>query len=263
MVMKSGWKRWTAGLLAGAVLTAVAFYGPAMLEAAKEGTAMAAESTAGTAVDAQRTISVSGQGKVTVQPDVAYVSFGVSTEAKTANEAQTANAKTFAAIEKELKDRFGVAPADVKTSGFYVQPKYHWSDNGQSSIVGYTADHTVTVTYRELDELGSLLDGVSKAGANRVNGIQFGTEKLDEYELKAIENAMANAKRKAETIAKAAGRSVKSVLHVQQGGVSGGVPVYYPMAKMEGFAADAGGVRTSVQPGDMDITVTVSVTYEM
>jgi len=255
-------KRWAMAGMVGALLSGAAVYGPAVLDAAKGGTAMAAEAT--TTAQAARTIAVSGEGKLTVQPDVAYVSFGVFTREKTANEAQTANAKTFAAIEKALKDQFGIAAKDIKTSGFYVQPEYHWSEKGESSIVGYTADHTVTVTYRDLNGLGKLLDAVSKAGANRVNGIQFGTEKREAYELQAIEKAMANAKTKADTIAKAAGRSVKGVLHVQHSGAMGGGPIYYPMAK-EAAAMDMTGAMpaTSVQPGELEITTSVSVTYEM
>jgi len=254
------WKRWAIAGLAGAMLAAAPVYGPAVVDSVKGGTASAAEAAAVAA--GQRTISVSGEGKIAIQPDVAYVSFGVSTKGKTANEAQTANATAFAAVEKALKEQFGVAAKDIKTSGFYVQPEYNWSDKGQSTLVGYMADHTVTVTYRDLAGLGKLLDAVSKAGANRVNGVQFGTEKADAYELQAIEKAMADAKAKAEVIAKAAGRSVKGVLHVQQGGASSIPPQYYPIAKEEA-AMDAGGASTSVQPGEMEITTTVSVTYEM
>jgi len=250
------WKRWAAAGLVGALLAAAPLFGPSVADSVKGGTAMAAEAAA------ERTISVSGSGKITIEPDVAYVSFGVFTKAKTANEAQTANAASFAAVEKALKE-FGVAAKDIKTTGFYVQPEYQWSDKGESSITGYTADHTVQVAYRNLTGIGKLIDAVSKAGANRMNGIQFGTEKMDAFELQVIEKAMANAKAKADTIAKAAGRSVKSVLHVQQGGVSGGAPIYYPMARMESTAASDGGVGTSVQPGQLEITTTVTVTYEM
>jgi len=253
-------KRWAIAGLAGAMLAAAPVYGPAVVDSVKGGTAMAAEATATTAA---RTISVSGQGKITIQPDVAYVNISVFTKGKTANEAQTANAAAFAAVEKALKEQFKVAAKDIKTSAFYVQPEYHWSEKGETSIVGYTADHTLVVTYRDLAGIGKLLDAVSKAGANRIQGIQFGTEKADAYEIEAIDKAMANAKVKADAIAKAAGRSVKSVLHVQHGSVSNVVPPYYPMPKMESAAMDAGGAATSVQPGEMEITTTVSVTYEM
>ncbi len=253
------WKRWAIAGLAGAMLAAAPVYGPAVMDSVRGGTAMAAETAAATAA---RTISVSGEGKITIQPDVAYVNISVFTKGKTANEAQTANATAFAAVEKALKEQFKVEAKDIKTSGFYVQPEYQWSDKGESSIVGYTADHTVTVTYRDLAGIGKLLDGVSKAGANRIQGIRFDTEKADAYEIQAIEKAIANAKVKADAIAKTVGRSVKGVMHVQHGSVSNAAPPFYPMVKAEA-AMDAGGAGTSVQPGEMEITTTVTVTYEM
>lgn len=264
-------KRWAAGAAAVALIAAAMVYGPAAAELVKEGTAMAAEANEPATASApaapaagQRTISVSGTGKVTVKPDVAHVHFGVMTKAETANEAQTKNAETFAAIEKVLKDTFQVAPEDIRTSGFSVHPEYQWVESRRESIiVGYTASHTVTVAYRDLDGLGKLLDAVSKAGANQVNGIQFGTEKSEAYELQAIEKAMANARAKAEAIAKAAGASVQGVLHVSQGTAGGAPPpIVYPMAKAELAAMDVGS-STSVQPGQLEISTTVSVVYEM
>lgn len=255
-------RRWTIAGLAFVVLAAVPLVIPGVVDSLKGGTALAAEST-GAAASAERTISVSGTGKLVIEPDVAHASFGVSTKGATANEAQTANAEAFAQIEKVLTEQFQVATKDIKTSGFYVRPEYNYPEKGNPTIVGYTADHTLTVTYRDLEGLGKLLDAVSKAGANRMNGVQFGTEKAEAYELQAIEKAMANAKVKADTIAKAAGRSVKGVLHVQQGGVGGGTPPYYPIAvKAESASMDMA-AGTSVQPGEMEFTATVSVTYEM
>ncbi|WP_199621546.1 SIMPL domain-containing protein [Paenibacillus alkalitolerans] len=250
-----GVKRWVAAALAGALLAAAPLYGPSLADTLRGGTAMAAEQVE------TRTITVTGQGKIMIQPDVAYVNIGVFSKGKTANEAQTENAKLFAAVEKALIEKFGIAKKDIKTNGFYVNPEYSYPDKGQPVISGYTADHSIVVTYRNLDKLGQLLDAVSKAGANRMNGIQFGTEKSEEYELQAIEKAMANAEVKAGAIAKYAKRSLKGVLNVQQHGVNNDAPPYYPMAKGESAAAD--GASTSVQPGELEYTTSVTVTYEM
>lgn len=257
--MNKGIKRWIAAGTIGVMLAAAMLYAPAALQSMKGETALAAESAAAGA--AGRTITVSGEGTITIQPDVAYVTFGVVTKAAAANEAQQQNASAFAAIEKVLKEDFAVESRDVKTSGFQVRPEYDYSEKGQGKITGYTATHSVVVTYRDLEGLGQLLDAVSKAGANSVNGVQFGTEKADEYELQAIEKAMSNAKQKADTIAKSAGRSVTGVLHVQQGSVSG-APTPYPMVRAELAMMDSAS-GTSVQPGELEITTTVQVTYEM
>ncbi|WP_274366092.1 SIMPL domain-containing protein [Paenibacillus thermotolerans] len=250
-------KRWVAAGLVGAMLAAAPLYGPSVVDSVRGGTAMAAE-------DAQsRTITVTGQGKITIQPDVAYVNFGVFSKAKTANEAQTANAQLFAAVEKVLTEQYKVAKKDIKTNGFQVYPEYTYPEKSQPQISGYTAEHNVVVTYRDLDQLGKLLDAVSKAGANRMNGIQFGTEKGEEYELQAIEKAMANADAKANAIAKHAKRTVKGVLNVQQSGVIGMPTPYYPIAKVAMESASADMASTSVQPGEMEYSTMVTVTYEM
>lgn len=258
--MKHALKRWTAVGALSMLLAAAVYYGPVIAENWKGERALAAETSAASVQNGVRTISVSGEGTVTVQPDVAYVTFGVRTRGATASEAQSANAKAFESIEKTLKDKFQIASKDLKTNGFYVQPEYDYSEK-EAKLVGYTATHTMVVTYRDLDRLGELLDAVSKAGANVVNGIHFDTEKADEYELEAIEKAMENAKRKAEKIAQTAGRSVKGVLHVQHGSTSQ-PPIPYPIVRAEMAAADSA-ANTSVQPGELNITATVHVTYEM
>ena len=259
------WRRWVAAGAAAAMIAAAAVYGPAVLDGLKEGTAMAAEGAEQAAgATAQRTISVSGEGRVTVKPDIAYVNFGVFTRAKTANEAQAANAEAFAAIEKTLKEAFGVKPEDIRTTGFYVNPEYQWQETTRESvIVGYTATHSVRVAYRDLDGLGKLLDAVSKAGANQVNGVQFGVENTEALELQALEKAMASARAKADAIAKAAGASVKGVLHVSAGSYGSVPPPVYPMPKMELAAAMDVAGGTSIQPGQTEIAATVSVVYEM
>jgi uncharacterized protein len=251
-----GMKRWVAAGLIGAMLAAAPLYGPTVLDSVRGGTVVAAE-------DMQtRTITVMGEGKITVQPDVAYVNLGVTTKGKTANEAQTLNAKAFAAVEKVLLEQFGVAKKDMKTNGFHVSPEYSYPEKGQPTVTGYSADHMIVVTYRNLDKLGMLVDAASKAGANRMNGIQFGTEKGEAYDLQAIEKAMASAEAKANVIAKSAKRSVKGVLNVQQQGYNSGPIPMYGMSKVAAEAASDSAV-TPIQPGEMEYTVTVTVTYEM
>lgn len=256
--MREPLKRWTAVGALSVLLGAAVLYGPVLGNSLKGDVALAAEPAAAVQ-SGVRTIAVSGQGSITVQPDVAYVNVGVITKGATANEAQAANAKAFEAIENALKGTFQIAQADIQTTGFYVQPEYNYSEK-EAKLVGYTATHRIEVTYRDLDRLGELLDAVSKAGANTINGIRFGTEKAEEYELAAIEKAMENAKVKAERIAKTAGRSVKGVLHVQHGSATP-PPVLYPAVRAELASMDAAG--TSVQPGELEISATVHVTYEM
>ncbi|MFE5322625.1 SIMPL domain-containing protein [Paenibacillus sp. NPDC056579] len=207
----------------------------------------------------KNSISVSGQGEIKVTPDVAYINLGVMTKAATANEAQTKNAESFASLTSMLYDTYKLDKADVKTSGFQVQPVYNYSEK-EAKITGYTATQMVQVTYRDIEKVGSFLDAASTAGANQINGVQFDTEKRQDYEIQAIDSAMKNAEAKAKAIAKTAGKELKGIMNVAQGGTSA-IPVqreYSPMM----MKADAAGASTSIAPGELTITTSLTVQYE-
>ncbi|NBD28324.1 SIMPL domain-containing protein [Paenibacillus glycinis] len=210
------------------------------------------------------TITVSGSGKIEAAPDVAYLSVAVEARAASAKEAQSKNASQFTGLTKLLYDTYKVATKDVKTTGFTVQPEYEYnSKDGTSKIKDYLAVHTIQVTTRDLNGIGKLLDDLSASGANRVDGVQFDTEKQDQYELQALDKAMANAKAKAETLAKAAGKQVKGVFTITQNSANSG-PIFIGKGEMAAPAADAGSApSTSVQTGEITVTTDITVVYEM
>ncbi len=203
----------------------------------------------------EHTISVDGQGMISVAPDVAYVSLGIETRANTAEQAQKDNAKAFSGLKNVLLQTFKIKDKDIQTSYFQVQPVYSYK-NQEQQIIGYTASHNLKITYRDLNGLGKLLDAASKADANRINGIQFDTEKRQEYELQAIQNAMKNAEVKAKVIAESAGASLKGVLQVSQSSSSPGPIMYYGNTKAKMDLAE-----TSISIGQLDITASVHVQY--
>ncbi|UQZ84071.1 26 kDa periplasmic immunogenic protein precursor [Paenibacillus konkukensis] len=211
--------------------------------------------------DARNSISVSGQGEIKITPDVAYISLGVVTKADTANEAQAKNAESFQKLTSMLFDTYKLDQKDVKTSSFQVQPVYNYTDK-EPVITGYSASQTVQVTYRDIDKIGTFLDAASGAGANQINGIQFDTEKRQDYEIQAIDSAMKNAEVKAKAIAKTAGKELKGIMNVAEGGTSGWPVVrqYSPMMMKADMASSAAG--TSISPGELTITTSVTVQYE-
>lgn len=203
------------------------------------------------------TIQVVGQGEIKVQPDVAFITLSVETEGKTAEAAQAANAKQFATLEKLLYETYKLDKKDVRTSGFYVRPEYH-RDEGKAEIVGYIATHTVTITYREMDNIGALIDDAAKAGANRVDGVQFGTEKYEEYQLQAMEKALENAKAKAQALAGYAGKTLGIVMAISETGTSGPPIILGETAQMMDLASAK---STSIQIGELNIKTSLQVTY--
>ena len=204
-------------------------------------------------------ITVSGKGEISITPDVAYVQFGLLTEGKTAQEAQQKSAELFSRIQEEIKKQ-GVEKADIKTVRYNTQPDYRW-EKEQNILKGYRSEHIVEVTYREMDAIGSLLDSVSKAGVNRIENIRFSTEKVDEYEIMALQNAVNNAKNKAEALAKISGKKIKEVLTIQELGTATPPVIYREAISMKAEAAMQD-TSTTINQGQLTITSQVQVTYE-
>jgi len=217
----------------------------------------AAEGEAGAA----RTITVTGQGSMEVEPDIAYIQMGIQTRAETAQAAQSANAEAFEKLEKVLFETYELDSKDVQTTTFRINPEYDYSEKQGPKLVGYEVTHAVQVAYRDLGTIGPLLDAASQAGVNQMNGIRFGTEKAEQYEIDVLDEAMANARAKAEAIAKTENRSVRQVLHVSQGQVSMPDNGVFPVRKALELTADSAG-STSIASGQLTISTTVTVQYE-
>jgi hypothetical protein len=255
-MMKLHSKTWLLSTVVAAVVLTVCAQNFAL--SAKPNTALAAEQT--NAGD-KRTITVNGTGELTIVPDVAYINLAIVTKADNAKDAQANNAQSFAQLETVLYDNYKLDKKDVKTSGFQVQPEYSYADK-EPKIIGYSATQTIQVTYRAMDKIGVFLDDVSGAGVNQVNGIQFSTEKRQDYEIQALDSAMDNAEAKAQAIAKHAGKQLKGVLNVTQTG-DGGVPIRYDnVGVMAMKSAASAAASTSISPGELKITTGVTVQYE-
>jgi uncharacterized protein YggE len=251
-------KKWLLAGAVGLIVLTAPLYARPLLGSLAPTPAYAEDSSAAAG---KHIISVTGQGEMTVSPDVAYVNLGIQTDAATAKEAQDANAQAFSKLESVLYDQYKLDKKDVKTSGFSVQPQYSYTDR-DPVIKGYSATQMLQVTYRDLDGLGTFLDAVSSAGANRIDGIQFSTEKNQEYELQVINKAMDNAKAKAQSIAEYAGQDLKGIISVSQGG--GGIaPISYTnYGAVAAKAMDSAAGSTSISGGELKITTTVTVQYE-
>lgn len=251
--MNNRMKQWLVGGALGMLVLTVPLYGGSLWKAAAPEVAQAASAAE------SRTITVSGTGELSVKPDIAYVTIGIQTQAATAKEAQQKNAQAFAKLENVLYETFKLEKKDVQTSAFNVWPEYSYEENRSPKISGYSATHTVVVSFRDLERIGELLDAAAAAGSNRIDGIRFSTEKRADYELQAIEKAMANAEAKAKAIAAYSGKSLKGITQVIHSDRTGVVaPVY--AGEMARVAADS--ANTSVQLGEISVTTSVTVSYE-
>ncbi|MBC7583942.1 MAG: SIMPL domain-containing protein [Tardiphaga sp.] len=201
-------------------------------------------------------ISVSGEGTVSVPPDMALIDGGVSSEAKTAREASEANNAAMGKVLLALKAG-GLDEKDVQTARLSLQPQYvQQTRPGPNVISGYRASNRVTIRLRDVTKVAATIDTLVSSGANEIGGINFMVEKasklLDEARLEAV----ADARRKAEIYAKAAGVSLGMPVSISEEG--GGAPPPMTFRKMAGVAAAA-----PVAQGEETLRVTVSVAWEI
>lgn len=199
-------------------------------------------------------ITVVGAGEVQVQPDMATVTVGVTTEAATAAEAVAENNQRMAQLLKTLRSH-DIADKHVQTSNFNVSPKYSTDRRQPRKIVGYTVTNQVRVKVLEVSQLGTILDAVVEAGSNQIQGVAFSLAEPKPHLDQARRKAMADARHRAELYADAAGVKVGEPLLISEQSA----PVSPPFALGARMAAAADVVP--IAPGEQTISAHINVTY--
>jgi uncharacterized protein YggE len=220
------------------------------------------------------TISVSADGKITAVPDLATVDLGVMTQAATATDAKNQNDTKVNQIIAFVKQQ-GIAAADIQTQQLNLYPQQSYGGvmvPGDASsiqvpkVTGYQAQQTVEIKVHGVDKdqsvLEKVLDGAVNNGANEVDGVNFSFNSPDALQQQAQEAAIANAKVKAQALAKAAGLSLGKVVSVSETSSGFPTPMPYALAAMAPNSAQTS-VAPDIQPGSQDVTETMSVTFEV
>lgn len=197
-------------------------------------------------------ISVTGEATVSVPPDQAQIDGGVTSDAKTAREASDVNNAAMGKVLLALKGA-GIDEKDYQTSRLSLQPQYAPNRPGPSPVVGYRASNRVTVRLRDVTKVAGIIDVLVGAGANELGGINFMVSQASKLLDEAREKAIADARRKAEIYAKAAGVTLGEALSISEEGSAPPVFRGKMMAPMQGGAAVAQGEET--------LSVTVSVSW--
>ena len=196
-------------------------------------------------------ISVTGEATISVPPDLAQVEAGVTADGKTAREASDANNTTMGKVLLALKAA-GIDSKDIQTSRLSLQPQSA-PNRSTSAIVGYRASNQVTVRLRDVSKVASTIDLLVGAGANDIGGINFMVSQASKLLDDAREQAVADARRKAEIYAKAAGVTLGAPLSIAEEGAP--APVFRGKMAMAPMAA------TPVAQGEQTLSVTVSVSW--
>ena len=213
------------------------------------------------AIPASRVITVSGEGKTAISPDLATVTFAVVSQGDKADEVQTANTTKINRALTFVKNQ-GVNAEDIKTTGYNLYPQYSYDKNsGRSSISGYELSQMVTVKIHDLTKTSQIVGGLTSVGINQISSVDYSIENPEAQRARARSEAFMNAREKAIGMAQENGvRLVRVVSFSENPESSPFPPVYYGALEAKGGASAP---APDLQPGSQEVTVDVSVTYEI
>ena len=207
-----------------------------------------------------RTLTLTGEARVAAAPDMAIISAGTLSEAKTAREALTANNETMRKVLGTIRAA-GVEGKDIQTSSVSIQPKYSYASSSSPSreapqIDGYTVSNSVSVIVRDLDKLGAVMDAVVSSGVNQMQGLVFTIAYPEPLRDEARKQAVAAALARANLYAQAAGVRLGAIQSISEAGYA---PPPRPMARMAMEAASDAPVP--VAQGELSIEAQVNIVW--
>ncbi len=200
---------------------------------------------------AEKLVTVTGQATIAVAPDTAVIRIGVTSQAKTAKEASDINAKQMTAVMAAIKNS-GIAERDIQTSRLSLQPQYE-NKGGTAHLLGFRVTNQLTVKIHDIGQLPAILDRAIAAGANEMSGIEFVVSEQSKLLDQARDDAIADAHRKAELYAHAAGAKLGRVVAITEGGAPA------PPRPIQAMRAGA----VPIAPGEQTLRATVAVSYEL
>jgi uncharacterized protein YggE len=202
--------------------------------------------------DTQNQISVVGSSTINKSPDIATTQIGVQTIAKEVDPAINENNKKAEAIIAVLRNT-GIAEKDIRTSSFNITPQRDYQQPNYP-IFGYQVDNMLSVTFRDLTKVGKGLQNAINAGANNIYGVSFTLADPESARSEARTLAIQDARKKAESMASAAGITLGKIISVNE--VSSSVSV--DSRNYDKAAAEA---AVPIQSGELGVTVQVQLTY--
>jgi len=211
-------------------------------------------------IQTQPSLNLSATGEVKVAPDMATITFGVVTEAATAQEAMALNATQMTRVAAALR-RAGVAERDIQTSGLNLQAQYDYVQNEPPKLRGYQATNRVTVNINDLTKVGTTADAVVAAGVNQIDGISFGLKDPKTAEDQARRLAVQALQAKARLYAEALGVQLGGIRSLNEGGgytPQPPMPVF-AMARMQSAGADS----TPVSAGELSVKIDITGVYDI
>ncbi|MFC1992039.1 SIMPL domain-containing protein [Chloroflexota bacterium] len=208
----------------------------------------------------QQGIWVTGQGKVSAVPDIATLRLGIEAEEASVAEAQNRATSAMDGVKAALT-RNGVAEKDIQTQHFSIYKVTQWDRINEKEVVtGYRVSNMVTAKIREIDDTGTIIDEVAQAGGEltRIDGIDFSVEDPTNYYEEAREEAMTDAKTKANQLAKLAGVTLGKASYISE------TSFYAPVVQRGVYEmVEEAAVKTSISPGETEISLNLQVAFDI
>jgi len=200
-------------------------------------------------------VMTAGEGVVKKTPDRAWVTIAAESRARTAQEAQRANADAMNAVTAKIKAS-GIAADAIQTTGFDLQPEFDYA-NGRQTLRDYVARNQVQIKVDAIAKLGEIIGAAVATGATSVSGVRFDVQNRDDAEREALRLAVADARGRAEAAAAGAGMKVERVLRVEEQRDMGMQP---PRPMMMAARGEAVQVTTPIEAGELEIRARVTLT---
>lgn len=209
-----------------------------------------------------RTISVDGTSVIKAMPDRATVNISIESTAKDAKEASAQNAIVMNKIQKDIM-ALAITKDNIKTTNYNLYPLYNRKDNGRQEITGYSVSNQITVTVDNIDIVGNVIDTAINAGANSVNSVEFSLKDPQSYKDKVLVQAINDAKRKADIIAKTLGKNVVNVVSVNSNNSYIEARTFNSMMYAKAADSAAVGASSPIQAGDISVKANISIVFEI
>lgn len=212
------------------------------------------------------TVTVNGSEEVSVVPDIAELVYAVRTESKTASECQQKNAESVSQVTELLKG-LGIAETSIRTSGYNMYPRYDYSGKTEK-LTGYEATATLTISDLPIADVSNVLSQSVSSGVTHIESISYQVSNYDECYQEALKLAMDTARRKAEAMAEAGGRSLAGVVNiVEESQYSQARYTDNALTSKMQAARDIAGteenLNDAVMPGELSIEAQITVQYQL
>ena len=198
-------------------------------------------------------MSVTGTGRIKLQPDFASINLNVETSSKNLDEAQSSNASLVQDLMEVFKEH-SIDKSDITTNGYYINPEFNYFNQG---FVKHKVSNQLKVKVRDIENVGKIIDAAVAAGANTVSGIQFGVEDSAAAYNQALAGAVEVAKQKAVVLSKASGFDDIKIVSIKE--VSNN---YWGFERFS-MANSVGAASTQIMHSEIEVSATVELVFEV